>query len=69
MKVQRESVFRCVFSSRSSVRVAHIRAWDEEEAIQLFRSELRAEGVGERGTFRVLSPDERLPERSAEEVV
>ncbi len=53
MTVQRESVFRCVFSSELSERVGHIRAWDAEEAVQLFRVELQSDGVQEHGTIRV----------------
>jgi len=53
MQVMRESFYRCVFSSPRSRRVAHVRAWDAEEAVQLFRTELRTEGVEERGTIEV----------------
>jgi hypothetical protein len=53
MQVNRESFYRCIFSSPYSRRVAHVRAWDESEALQLFRTELRADGVHERGTFEV----------------
>lgn len=55
MKVSRESFYRCVFSSPKSERVAHVRAWDASEAIQLFRSELHSDGVHERGTIRVFT--------------
>jgi hypothetical protein len=53
MKVQRESFYRCTFSSPKSRRVAHVRAWDAGEAVQLFRTELRTDGVRERGTIKV----------------
>lgn len=53
MKVQRESFYRCTFSSPRSRRVAHVRAWDAGEAVQLFRSELKTDGVEERGTIEV----------------
>jgi hypothetical protein len=53
MKAQRESFYRCTFSSPRSRRVAHVRAWDAGEAVQLFRSELRTDGVEERGTIQV----------------
>jgi len=53
MQVMRESFYRCIFSSPRSRRVAHVRAWDAEEALQLFRTELRTEGVEERGTMEV----------------
>jgi hypothetical protein len=54
MKEKRESFYRCVFSSPRSRRVAHVRAWDAGEAVQLFRTELRADGVDERGAIEVL---------------
>ncbi len=45
----RESSFECQFESASGRRVARIRAWDAQEALQLFVSELRADGVDEEG--------------------
>jgi hypothetical protein len=53
MNTQRESFFRCTFSSGKSQRVAHVRAWDAGEAVQLFRTELKGDGVDERGTIVV----------------
>jgi hypothetical protein len=53
MKVGRESFYRCTFSSPKSRRVAHVRAWDVSEAVQLFRTELKADGVEERGKILV----------------
>ncbi len=53
MQEKRESFYRCVFSSPRSRRVAHVRAWDADEALQLFRTELRADGVDERGAIEV----------------
>jgi hypothetical protein len=53
MPEMRESFFRCVFSSPRSRRVAHVRAWDVGEAVQLFRTELKADGVDERGAIEV----------------
>jgi hypothetical protein len=53
MKMKRESFYRCVFSSPRSQRVAHVRAWDAGEAVQLFRTELKSDGVAERGTIEV----------------
>jgi len=49
----RESFFTCVFSSPSSRRVGHVRAWDAIEAEALFRAELAADGVEEKGTVDV----------------
>jgi len=54
MQFKRESFFRCVFTSPSSRRVAHVRAWDVGEAVQLFRTELRTEGVDETGTIEAV---------------
>ncbi len=50
---QRETFYRCTFSSPSSRLVAHVRAWDADEAVQLFRTELQGDGVGEHGTIEV----------------
>ena len=52
----RESSFQCQFDSASRRRVAHIRAWDAKEAVQLFEVELRADGVEEEGEVVVMSP-------------
>ncbi len=57
MNAQRESFFRCTFSSGSEQRIAHVRAWDAGEAVQLFRTELRGDGVEERGTIEVSDLD------------
>jgi len=64
MNFTRESFYRCVFSSPRSERVAHVRAWDAGEAVQLFRSELASEGVAERGTIRVFSSGEAEARRA-----
>ena len=53
MQTTRESFYRCVFTSLNSRRVAHVRAWDSDEAMQLFKAELRTEGIRERGKFQV----------------
>ncbi len=53
MKIQRESLYRCVFESSESRRVAHVRAWDADEAALLFKTELASDGVDERGTIEV----------------
>ncbi len=50
----RESSFEVQFESPSRRRVAHVRAWDAKEALQLFDEELRADGVDEPGEFVVL---------------
>ncbi len=45
----RERSFQCQFESAARRRVAHVRAWDAKEAVQLFAIELRADGVEEEG--------------------
>jgi hypothetical protein len=45
----RESSFECQFDSVSRHRVARIRAWDAKEALELFETELRLDGVEEAG--------------------
>ncbi len=57
MQEKRESFYRCIFSSPRSRRVAHVRAWDAGEALQLFRTELEADGVDERGAIEVWAFD------------
>ncbi len=54
MQTKRESFYRCVFTSSRTRRVAHVRAWDPDEAVELFRAELRADGIRERGTFEAV---------------
>jgi len=49
----REPLFMCRFTSRSAIRWARVRAWDEREAAQLFRAELNGEEIHERGTIHV----------------
>ncbi len=49
----RESSFEVQFDSASRRRVAHVRAWDENEAAELFEAELRADGVDEEGELVV----------------
>lgn len=49
----RESSFECRFESVARRRVARIRAWDDEEAVQLFLLELRGDGVEEEGDVEV----------------
>ena len=52
----RESSFQCQFESPEHRRVAHVRAWDAEEALQLFVAELRDDGIGEEGDVIVSAP-------------
>lgn len=53
MTATREAVFECTYASAASQRIAHVRAWDAGEAVELFAHELRAEGVQQSGTISV----------------
>ncbi len=55
----RESFFVCRFTSPRGSRTAHVRAWDEREAVQVFREELAEEDLRERGTIEVISARDR----------
>jgi hypothetical protein len=50
----RESVFRCSFTSARARRVAHVRAWNEREAAQLFQEELAEDELREPGRIEVV---------------
>ncbi len=50
----RESFFVCRFISPRGSRTAHVRAWDEREAAQVFQEELVEEDLRERGTIEVI---------------
>ncbi len=65
MPVKRESFYRCTFVSPDSRRTAHVSAWDADEAVQLFRTELQTEGVDERGTIEVLRVGDSSEEQHA----
>ncbi len=54
MVAQRETFFRCTFTSSGLRRIAHVSAWDDEDAVQLFQAELQGEGVDEAGTIEVV---------------
>ena len=47
--MSREAVFECTYASAEVVRVAHVRAWDVREAMELFADELRSDGVADGG--------------------
>lgn len=49
----RESVFVCSCRLNETVRVAHIRAWDEDEAAEIFLHELNEEGIFDVSDLRV----------------
>ena len=52
-RLAREGSFRCVLATSSLRYTAHVRAWDAQEAAELFVLELRAGGVEEEGTIEV----------------
>jgi hypothetical protein len=64
MPAHRETFYRCTFSSPRSHRIAHVRAWDSGEAVQLFRVELQTDGVDERGTIEVADLQGHSSERA-----
>jgi hypothetical protein len=49
----RESVFVCSARAGDSVRTAHVLAWDEREAAEVFVSELEEEDVSGATDIRV----------------
>lgn len=59
MSVTREAVFECTYASSAQLRTAYVRAWDAEEAVELFAQELRVDGVEERGDISVRARTER----------
>ncbi|MFT3912995.1 MAG: hypothetical protein QM704_02580 [Anaeromyxobacteraceae bacterium] len=65
MTVERETLFRCTFSSPVRTTTAHLAAWDAGEAVQLFSEELRGEGVGERGSIEVAALSGNEKKRAA----
>jgi hypothetical protein len=48
-----EILYACTFDSRSERRIAHVRAWDPGDALELFVAELRSEGITEDGDVEV----------------
>ncbi|MFO0585605.1 MAG: hypothetical protein U0229_25255 [Anaeromyxobacter sp.] len=65
MTVERETLFRCTFSSPVRTTTAHLAAWDAGEAVQLFTDELRGEGVGEKGSIEVAALSGTVKKRAA----
>ena len=55
MSTPREKIYRCALVTSSRHLTGHVRAWNEREAVQLFREELAISGVTARG--RVLVKD------------
>ncbi len=57
----RESVYLCSCRSGETIRTAHVRAWDEQEAEDLFLRELRVDGVARAVDVRVRTTARRQP--------
>jgi len=53
MSTPREKVYRCTLVTGSRRVTGHVRAWNEREAVQLFREELADSGVTARGDILV----------------
>jgi len=60
----RESIFFCRFTSPGGSRTARVRAWDEREAVEVFREELAEEELRENGTIEILGPAGHQPLRA-----
>lgn len=50
----RESIFVCRFTSPRGDRTARVRAWNEREAVEVFREELVEEDLHESGTIEIV---------------
>ena len=50
----RESIFVCRFTSPGQSRTARVRAWDEREAVEVFREELVEDDLHESGTIEIV---------------
>lgn len=57
----REAVFECTYVSAALQRRAHVRAWDAQEASELFAHELLDDGVEEGGEISVRVPGASPP--------
>jgi hypothetical protein len=53
MSTPREKIYRCTLVTGSRRVTGHVRAWNEREAVQLFREELADSGVTARGDILV----------------
>ncbi|HYG67924.1 MAG TPA: hypothetical protein VD838_09700 [Anaeromyxobacteraceae bacterium] len=51
MTAMREVVYECRYASGAEQRIAHVRAWDLREAVELFAEELASDGVAAGGTI------------------
>jgi hypothetical protein len=64
MTAHRETFYRCTFTSPRTRMIAHVRAWDAGEAMQLFQTELNTDGVEENGTIEVSNLAGAVSERA-----
>jgi hypothetical protein len=53
----RESIFHCLFKSPGETRTALVRAWDDREAVEVFREELVEEDLHESGTIEIVGSE------------
>jgi len=53
MSTPREKIYRCTLVTSSRRLTGRVRAWDEREAVQVFREELSVAGVTARGNVLV----------------
>jgi hypothetical protein len=53
MSTPREKIYRCTLVTRTRRLTGHVRAWDEREAVQLFREDLADTGLAARGDILV----------------
>lgn len=53
MSTAREKMFVCTFTYRNKQRIAHVLAWDERQAAEIFREELDEAGGHARGSIKV----------------
>jgi len=57
----RESVFVCSCRLNKTDRVAYVRAWDEDEAAEIFIHEMNEEGILDASDVRVRSVSSARP--------
>jgi hypothetical protein len=65
MSTRREKIYRCTMVTRGRTYLGHVRAWDEREAVLIFREELELTGVTVRGAIQATDVMAR-PEQALE---
>ncbi len=53
MSTPREKIYRCTLVTGTRRLSGHVRAWDEREAVAMFREELADTGIRARGNILV----------------